>query len=281
MIGAPSFGGDSTPVASTDVNEIRRYRLRHRARPLDVLVCGDGRPLLLLHGWGLSGRAYRRAMLALADRGFRVIAPSLAVNDTWSIEAAAGASAEALAGVDASEAIVVGHSFGGAIGVRLALEHPDFVSALIAVNSPLVSLGNRGLGRILLPGPHYRIVSHGGAAASLLLNASSRAGLSSLARSVRWFFGNHHAEALQTLAATDLPRVVLWAQADTLLPAEVGRRAAEILGCDFVVIGPDETWTSKQRSPDHDWPFRHPTHFADTITRHVAELTGRTAEEAG
>ena len=43
-------------------SEIKRYRLRHRARPLDVWVAGEGPPLVLLHGWGLSGRAYRGAM---------------------------------------------------------------------------------------------------------------------------------------------------------------------------------------------------------------------------
>src|SRR5438093_27751 len=96
-------------------SEVRRYRLRHRARPLDVLVAGEGRPLLLLHGWGLSGRAYREAMIALADLGYLVAAPSLSVTDGWSIERAAESAAEAMAGVDVAPGPVVGHSFGGAI----------------------------------------------------------------------------------------------------------------------------------------------------------------------
>lgn len=242
-------------------------------------MAGDGPPLLLLHGWGLNGRSYNGAMLALADLGYRVIAPSLAVNDEWSIQAAANSAAEALAGVDASEAIVVGHSFGGAIGVQMALEQPEFVRALIAVNSPLVSMGNVRLGRILLPGPHYRIVTHGTAALALVRSAASRAGMSSLARSVKWFFGQHHGQPLELLASTGLPRVVLWAEGDTLLPLELGRRGAEALGCDLVIITADESWPGT-RSPDHDWPFRHPTHFARIIAAQIARLIKEKKKEA-
>src|SRR2546430_15156203 len=108
-------------------SEIKRYRLRHRARPLDVWVAGEGRPLVLLHGWGLSGRAYRGAMLALADRGYRVAAPGIAVTEDWRIQRAPEIAAEAMGGVDAAPAPIVGHFFGGAIGAQVTLYHTEFV----------------------------------------------------------------------------------------------------------------------------------------------------------
>jgi len=244
--------------------EVRRYRLRHRARPLDVLVAGEGRPLLLLHGWGLSGRAYREAMLALADLGYLVAAPSIAVTEDWSIDRAAESAAEAMAGVDAAPAPVVGHSFGGAIGAHLALNHPDFVTALVAVNSPLVSLGSIRMGRIMLPGAHYRIVGHGGAAAALMRSAASAGGVRALARSARWFLGAGQDRTLTALAATGIPRAIVWARNDTLLPSSIGVKAASLLECELHMIGTENGWPGK-RPPDHDWPFIQPSHFATTI----------------
>ena len=262
-------------------SEVKRYRLRHRARPLDVWVAGAGDPLVLLHGWGLSGRAYRAAMIALADRGYRVAAPGIAVSEDWAIERAAEFAAEAMAGVDAAPAPVIGHSFGGVVGAQLTLDHRDFVGALIAVDSPLVTLGSRQLGRIMLPGPHYRAVAHGPAAASLIRSATSPGGLGSLWRSARWFLGRGQVELLRKVVETGVPRALLWAENDTLLPVSIGQKAAAILGCELTVVNNRDGWPGA-RPPDHDWPFREPVHFADTIVDVLSRLhpdSGEAAEE--
>ena len=255
-------------------HEIRRYRLHHRTRPLDVWVAGEGDPLVLLHGWGLSGRAYRKALLSLAAMGYRVVAPSIAVESNWSIARAAETAAEAMAGVDAAPAPIVGHSFGGAVGAHVAVEHGDFVNALVAVNSPLVQLGSVRLGKIMLPGAHYRIVGHGPAALALMRSATSPGGLGSLLRSARWFLGSGQDETLRKLAERGIPRCVVWAENDTLLPIDVGVRAAEILGCDLVRIAAGNGWPGP-RAPDHDWPFREPDHFAGTVDALIRAMVGK------
>jgi len=233
---------------------------------MDVFVAGDGRPLVLLHGWGLSGRAYEEAMIRLADRGFRVIAPNTAVAKDWSVDGAAELAAEAMAAVEAAPAPVVGHSFGGVIGSRITLNHTDFVTAFVAVNSPLISMGGLRLGRILLPGTHYRIAAHGPAAAALIRAASSANGLGSLWRSARWFLGSGHDEPLRAIADLGIPRAIVWATYDTLLPAALGRRAAEELSCELITID------NPAIRPDHDWPFKHPDLFAGTIDHVLREV---------
>lgn len=248
-------------------SEVKRYRLRHRLRPLDVLVAGEGPPLVLVHGWGLNGDAYERAMLALADRGFRVAVPSVAVHEDWSIEAVAESTAEAMAGVEAAPAPLIGHSFGGVIGAQVAYQHPDFLTALVAVSSPLVSLGSLNLSRILLPGRHYRIAAHGGTAAALLRTAVKPSGVTSLLRSARWFIGSGQDAPLPEIAKRGLPRAVVWTQKDALLPRRIGERSAELLDCPLVMIEEtDDDWPGNN-APDHDWPFSYPDHFADTIVR--------------
>jgi len=258
--------------------DLRRYRLRHRTRPLDVWVAGEGDPLLLLHGWGLSGRAYEDTLLAIADRGFRVAAPSLAVAEGWSMVGIAELAAEAMAGVDVAPAPVVGHSFGGAVGATLAVNHPDFVTALLAVSSPLVSLGGLRMSRVVLPGRHFRIVTHAPAAAALMRAATTRNGFGSLARAARWVMANGHDATLSKLAETDIPRAIVWAEADSLLPSEIGVKAAELLGCELHVFGADESWNGA-RPPDHDWPFRHSEHFAGAILSVLQGLLGDPDDE--
>ena len=44
---------------------------------LRVMEAGDGEPLLFLHGWGLSPRAYADGIAKLGTGGVRVIAPAL------------------------------------------------------------------------------------------------------------------------------------------------------------------------------------------------------------
>ena len=50
-------------------------------RPAAYGVGGAGPPLVFVHGWGLSGRAYRAALKRLVARGLRVWAPTLPPNE--------------------------------------------------------------------------------------------------------------------------------------------------------------------------------------------------------
>lgn len=48
-----------------------------QGRPAVYGVGGVGRPLVFLHGWGLSHRSYRRALGQLVGKGVRIYAPAL------------------------------------------------------------------------------------------------------------------------------------------------------------------------------------------------------------
>jgi len=100
---------------------------------------GDGPVLLLLHGWMFSadlnwGLSYG----ALMEAGYRVVAVDHRGHGRGIRTAAAfrltDCAADAAAVLDRLEcgpAIVVGYSMGGPIGVLLARDHPDHVSALV------------------------------------------------------------------------------------------------------------------------------------------------------
>jgi pimeloyl-ACP methyl ester carboxylesterase len=111
----------------------------------------DGAPVLLLHGWACSAYSYRHQLPALARAGFRAIAVDLKGHgltdkplapEAYS-RAAMTAFAEGVAdALELDRFALVGHSLGGGIATRYALEHPERVSRLAALSAV-------GFGRIL------------------------------------------------------------------------------------------------------------------------------------
>ena len=118
-----------------------------------------GRPVLLVHGFTGGKEDFATLLEPLAADGWHAVAPDLrghgasdspAGEDAYSLDAFA---ADTLALADAlgwDRFTLVGHSMGGAVAQRLALDHPDRVEALVlmstfhgplAIDPNLVALG--------------------------------------------------------------------------------------------------------------------------------------------
>src|SRR5260370_25556317 len=96
-------------------------------RPASYSVGGDGFPVLFLHGWGLAEQSYRRALKRLVVQGCRVYAPSLPgfggtpglPREQRTMDGYASWVRAFMAASEVSEpTLVIGHSFGGGIGIR-------------------------------------------------------------------------------------------------------------------------------------------------------------------
>lgn len=121
--------------------EIRGIRLYYEER-------GAGEPILLIHGTSSSALIWGTAVDQLSQLG-RVIAydrrgctrsqrpePYL----TTSVAEHTDDAAALLEALDASPAIVIGRSYGGAIAIDLALRYPDRVRALVLLEAGMVGL---------------------------------------------------------------------------------------------------------------------------------------------
>jgi len=111
---------------------------------LRYLVAGEGEPLVLVHG--LGGAASNWLALAPLLPGRRVIVPELPGHGGSSPLPAApslNAYADRIALLLDEPAAVVGHSLGGAITLRLAIRHPELVSALVLAGAAGISSGTR------------------------------------------------------------------------------------------------------------------------------------------
>jgi pimeloyl-ACP methyl ester carboxylesterase len=123
--------------------------------PMELMEAGAGDPLLFLHGWGLTPRAYAEAVLRLCAAGVRVIAPSLpGFGGSAALGLGAGLGdyaarvAALLDHLDPDRPVfVVGHSLGGGIALQLALDRPDLVRSVTVVNPVGGAPDRRGLKR--------------------------------------------------------------------------------------------------------------------------------------
>ena len=124
-------------------------------------VQGDGRDVLLIHGWASSGRMWQSLMGALAPR-FRCWALDLPgfgdsdkpTNGWYSIQAYVELARDFMAAHGMRRPDVLGHSMGGMIALSLAAESPHALRRLVAIN-PVVT-GRTPIMRLLSETPLSR-----------------------------------------------------------------------------------------------------------------------------
>ena len=114
---------------------------------LHVAECGEGEPVLLLHGFPELWYSWRHQMQAIAASGRRAIAPDLrgfggssspAAIEAYDIEQLTGDLAALLDALAIDTATVVGHDWGSDLAWKFALIEPQRVSAVVGISVPYV-----------------------------------------------------------------------------------------------------------------------------------------------
>jgi pimeloyl-ACP methyl ester carboxylesterase len=110
---------------------------------IHVEVTGEGRPVVLLHGFPDSGAIWRNQVPVLAGAGFQVIVPDLrgfgasAVPesvDEYSILYSVGDVVAVLDHLGLARAHIVGHDFGAALAWAFAAFLPERVDRMVALS---------------------------------------------------------------------------------------------------------------------------------------------------
>jgi pimeloyl-ACP methyl ester carboxylesterase len=244
--------------------------------PLRYLVAGEGEPLVLVHGLGGAASNWL-ALAPLLQPGRRLIVPELPGHGgSQPLPGAPGldAFAESLAalvdGAGAGPAPLVGHSFGGAVALRLAIRRPELVSALVLAGAAGISSGTRRaryaltITGLVQPGkriaPRRRLVSRSALLRTLVFGRWGAADPPAFPPDVAESFLAGPARHTDTVSAAkalvrDDPRqeldrvrcpcLVLWGARDTQLPIgdafEYARRLSAplraIADCGHLLIG--------------------------------------------
>jgi haloalkane dehalogenase len=107
---------------------------------------GEGAPVVMWHGEPTWGFLWRHVLPPVRDAGHRVVLPDLAgfgrsdkpLDPGWySYDRHVEAAATLLEDLDLRDATFVVHDWGGPIGLRLAVEHPDRVARLVLTDTGL------------------------------------------------------------------------------------------------------------------------------------------------
>jgi haloalkane dehalogenase len=107
---------------------------------------GDGAPVIFLHGEPTWSFLWRNVLVPVRDAGYRCIAPDLPgfgrsdkpVDIGWyTYDRHAQAIAELLAELAIRDATLVVHDWGGPIGLRVAVEHPEHVGRIVVLDTGL------------------------------------------------------------------------------------------------------------------------------------------------
>ena len=245
---------------------------------------GGGPTLLFMHGWALSHDSYRAALQEAWRSGLGVLAPALPgfggtselADGARSLAGYASWVSDFLEAVGQTEpVIVVGHSFGGGVAIRVAHDAPKRVAGLILVNSIGGSAwtDRNGVLRALVERPLWDWGLHLGADVFPLRQLHRvvpvvlRDALSNAARDplAVWRVANLARSAdlrpeLEELKRRRLPVVILWGNQDRVLPQSS-------LAALRIALGEATVETIEG---DHGWLIRDPGTFGEIITNVLA-----------
>ena len=225
---------------------------------------GEGPPVVFFHGEPTWSFLWRKVIPPVRDAGFRCVAPDLPgfgrsdkpVELSWySYDRHTASMAAMLEELDVRGATAVVHDWGGIIGLRLAVEHPDRIAQMVILDTGLFT-GHQKMSEAWMafrafvertedppvgllvrrackhdPGdeviaaydaPFPNGDSKAGARAFPLLIPLSPEAPGAAA-------GRRTSEALR---GDRRPKLVLWASDDPVLPLETGRRFASALGSE-------------------------------------------------
>jgi len=141
----PAVSAEETLLPGVRLSTIESNGIRMR-----VAEMGEGPVVLLAHGWPESWYSWRHQLAALAEAGYRAIAPDMRGYggtdapedvDAYDVITLAGDLVGILDALGVDKAVMVGHDWGAPVATHAVLLHPERFRALVLMSVPY---GGRG-----------------------------------------------------------------------------------------------------------------------------------------
>jgi haloalkane dehalogenase len=226
---------------------------------------GDGAPVVFFHGEPTWSFLWRKVIPPVRDAGFRCIAPDLpgfgrsdkpVDLDWYTYDRHVASVAPLLEGLDLRDATIVVHDWGGPVGLRLAVEHPDRIARIVVLDTGLFT-GHQKMSDAWIafrdfvertedlpvgflvrgackrdPGDEV-IAAYDAPYPNPESKAGARAFPLMLPTSPEMPGAQAGQRVLDQLRGDERPKLVLWADSDPVLTTETGERFAQALGTEI------------------------------------------------
>lgn len=236
--------------------------------------------MVILHGWGLSGKTFVSLVLVLKKQGYSVFAPDMpGFGDTQMPEKPLTLTDYAKFLDDylqihmIEHPILIGHSFGGRVSLKFNELYLNRVRVLILSGTPgftpipkkklLLFITLAKIGKLLFSIPPL----------SLMQDAVRRwyyyaVGAKEFFRAegtMRETFKHIVKEDLVlSMEAVDIPTLLLWGEYDIIVPVSIAERMHRMIAGSELIVIPEA---------DHGVPFKQPDVFASYVKRFIDKLS--------
>jgi pimeloyl-ACP methyl ester carboxylesterase len=209
-------------------------------RVLAERIGGSPARVVALHGWGRTGADFTGLLAGLDAVAIHLpgFGPTEAPDTVWGTDDYARLVADAIEPL--GPVVVVGHSFGGRIAVRLAASRPGLVSGLVLTGAPLVRLAP-----VSKPKLSYRIakaLNRIGLIPDSVLEARRKKAGSADYNAAQGIMRDIMVKTVNEnydddLAGITAPTWMVWGENDTAAPTAAGKVASErIRGAHWSIV---------------------------------------------
>lgn len=236
-------------------------------------------PILILHGWNLDASKYQPLQKELVKHGYKAFCfdlpgfgKSKTLSSPFTIHTYARYVVDWLKKQKLKEVAVIGHSFGGRIGVYLSINYPSMVKTLILSGTPglgadmtlkeTIYLFLAKIGKIIFAFPPFCILQD--FARKLLYKIVGSYDYYRTKGVVRTTFQNIIAYRLEPLLnKINIPTLIIWGEKDKIVPVKVAYGMNRLIKDSKISIIPHA---------HHGLPWTHTSKFVSEVDKFLNSL---------
>ncbi|MBI5619585.1 alpha/beta hydrolase [Candidatus Gottesmanbacteria bacterium] len=236
----------------------------------------DRPPIIILHGWGLSGKTFEPLVSVLTKLGYRVTAPDMpgfggaqTPDKPLALSDYVAFIHDYLKKNSIEQPVFIGHSFGGRVALKYQLLYPKSVAALILSGTPgftpipkkklLLFIALAKVGKLLFSIPplnffqdavrrwYYYFV---GAKEFFRAEGAMRETFKRVVRE----------DLVSAMETVDIPTLLLWGEYDIIVPVSIAERMHQVIAGSELIVIPEA---------DHGVPFKQPEVFTSYAERFI------------
>lgn len=230
--------------------------------------------VVILHGWNLRASKFTPLVEELRERGYKTFCPDLPgfgkikiTGNSFSLSDYVDFVKIFIRRNKLPKIILIGHSFGGRIGIKFAAQYPKLLHTLILTGTPGITPVPRSkiiffvylakLGRIIFSLPFLSLFQNN--ARKLIYRMAGATDFYNTNENMKETFKNIVKENLEPyLTQINNQTLLLWGREDKIIPINIAQKMQELIKDSRLVVIPDAR---------HGLPWTHPKEFADEVEK--------------